>query len=75
MKKGKLTASILAILLIVCSSVLLSVENIGEIKFEVGSIFILLACVCWGFENNITKRMFWAFGLVKMRAANSGYLY
>lgn len=26
-------------------------------RFSVGSLFVLLACVCWGFENNCTRNL------------------
>ena len=46
-----------AILLITLSSVLISVENIESFSFSIGSLFVLLACVCWGFENNCTRKI------------------
>lgn len=46
-----------AILLITASSILLSVEDIRSFSFSTGSLFVLLACVLWGFENNFTKRL------------------
>ena len=47
----------LAIGLITLSSVVLSVEDAGSFQFSGGSLFVLLACVCWGFENNCTRMM------------------
>ena len=47
----------LAIGLITLSSVLLSVEDASSFQFSGGSLFVLLACVCWGFENNCTRMM------------------
>ena len=44
-----------AIALVTISSILLSVEDLSSFTFSVGSIFVLLACVCWGFENNCTR--------------------
>ncbi|MBE5960230.1 MAG: DMT family transporter [Lachnospiraceae bacterium] len=44
-----------AIGLITVSSILLSVEGIESFQFSYGSIFVLLACICWGFENNCTR--------------------
>ena len=32
-----------------------SVEDISSFSFSFGSIFVLLACVCWGLENNCTR--------------------
>ena len=39
------------------SCALLSFEDISELKFSLGSIFVLIACVCWGIENNCTRRL------------------
>lgn len=46
-----------AIALITFSSALLSFEGSESLKFSPGSIWILFACLCWGFENNCTKMM------------------
>ncbi|MBR3298685.1 MAG: DMT family transporter [Clostridia bacterium] len=45
----------LAIALITLSSLLLSFEGADSFKFSYGSLFVLLAAVCWGFENNCTR--------------------
>lgn len=47
----------LAIGLITLSSIILSFEDAHCLHFSIGSLFILLACLCWGFENNCTRRM------------------
>lgn len=47
----------LAISLITVSSILLTVEDFGSLTFSSGSIFVLAACVCWGFENNCTRAL------------------
>lgn len=47
----------LAIGLITISSVVLSIENADSFRFSGGSLFVLLACICWGFENNCTRMM------------------
>lgn len=39
------------------SCLLLSFEDIDSLKFSYGSLFILLACVCWGVENNCTRKI------------------
>ena len=44
-----------AIALVTIASVILSFETPKEIEFNVGSLFVLGACVCWGLENNCTK--------------------
>lgn len=47
----------IAIALITLSSILLSVENYSNLSFSIGTVFALLACVCWGFENNCTRML------------------
>ncbi len=47
----------LAIILVTISSILLSVEDVSSFTFSWGSIMVLLACVCWGFENNCTRML------------------
>lgn len=44
-----------AIALVTLSSIILSVEDASGLKFSWGSLFVLLAAVCWGFENNCTR--------------------
>ena len=46
-----------AIFLITLSSILLSFEGIGSFQLSYGSLFVLLATVCWGFENNCTREI------------------
>ena len=45
------------ILLITSSCVLLSFENVSAFQFSKGSILILLAAICWGLENNCTRKI------------------
>lgn len=47
----------LAIGMITLSSVILSFEGVSSFRFSVGSLSVLLACICWGFENNCTRTM------------------
>lgn len=47
----------LGIILVTVASVLLSLEDTGSLHFSIGSLFVLLACVCWGLENNITRKL------------------
>ena len=47
----------LAIGLITLSSMILSFEDAASLDFSFGSLFVLAACVCWGFENNCTRMM------------------
>ena len=44
-----------SILLVVASSIILSFEGSHSLDFSTGSLFVLAACICWGFENNCTK--------------------
>jgi len=44
-----------AIALITLSSILLSFEGADSFRFSRGSLFVLMATVCWGFENNCTR--------------------
>ncbi len=46
-----------AIGLITLSSILLSFEGTDSFRFSIGSIFVLLATLCWGFENNCTRNI------------------
>ncbi len=45
------------ILFTAVSCAILSVEDAASLRFSAGSLLILLACVCWGFENNCTRRL------------------
>ena len=45
------------IVFVTLSCTLLSLEDIEGLRFSFGSLFILLACVCWGFENNCTRKI------------------
>lgn len=47
----------LGIGLVTLSSILLSVEDVKSFSLSAGSLFVLLACVCWGFENNCTRNL------------------
>lgn len=46
-----------AILLITIASIILTFEGAGSFIFNIGSMFILLSCVCWGIENNCTRKL------------------
>lgn len=39
------------------SCILLSVENPEKLEFSYGALFVLLACLFWGLENNCTRRL------------------
>lgn len=47
----------LGIILITIASIILSLDKINNITLSYGSLFIILACICWGFENNCTKML------------------
>jgi len=42
---------------IVIASAFLSFEGTDSLKLSYGSLFILLAAFCWGFENNCTRKI------------------
>lgn len=42
---------------ITLSCALLSFDDISGLQLSSGSLFILLACICWGFENNCTRKI------------------
>lgn len=45
------------ILFVTASCALLSFEDISSLNFSLGSLFVLLASVCWGVENNFTRKL------------------
>lgn len=45
----------IAISLITAASIILSFDGIGSFCFSYGSLFVLLATICWGLENNCTR--------------------
>lgn len=47
----------MAIGLITLSSILLSFEGTDSFRLSYGSLLVLLATVCWGFENNCTRKI------------------
>jgi drug/metabolite transporter (DMT)-like permease len=47
----------LSISLITISSIILSIEDYSSFSFSIGSIFVLLACIFWGLENNCTRKL------------------
>ena len=47
----------IAIALITLSSIILSFEGTESLQFSYGSLFVLLATICWGFENNCTRNI------------------
>lgn len=47
----------IAIGLITAASILLTFENKNSLSFSWGSLFVILACICWGLENNCTRML------------------
>lgn len=47
----------IAVGLITLSSVILSFEESGSMKFSMGSLLVLAATACWGLENNCTRNL------------------
>ena len=47
----------IGILFVTLSCGILSFEDISSLQFSYGSILVLLAAVCWGFENNCTRKI------------------
>ena len=47
----------LAIVLITLSSILLSFDGAESFRFSYGSLLVLAATICWGFENNCTRKI------------------
>ena len=39
------------------SCLILSFEDISSFNFSKGSLFVLAACICWGVENNCTRKL------------------
>jgi drug/metabolite transporter (DMT)-like permease len=46
-----------AIVFVTIASVVLTVEDISAFTFSTGSFFVLLATLCWGLENNLTRKL------------------
>lgn len=46
-----------AIACICVASVILTIEDLSTVSISIGAIFVLLACICWGFENNCTRNL------------------
>lgn len=46
-----------AILFIVVAGIILSFEDINQFQLSVGSLFVIGASICWGLENNFTRKL------------------
>ncbi len=47
----------IGILCITGACIVLSFEDVSSLQFSMGSLLVLLAAVCWGFENNCTRNI------------------
>ena len=47
----------MGIFFVTLSSVILSLEDVTSLEFSYGSLFVLLAAVFWGLENNCTRKL------------------
>ncbi len=47
----------IAIILVTIASVILSFEGVGSFDFNIGSLCVFGACLCWGIENNCTRKI------------------
>ena len=45
----------IAIGLVTVASIILSFEGAGAFTFNIGSLYVFGACLCWGIENNCTR--------------------
>lgn len=56
--KEKVTPKLwFAVGFITLASIILSFEGSGSFQFSFGSLFVILATCCWGFENNCTRKI------------------
>ena len=46
-----------AIILVLIATSILTFEGQGAFKFNIGSCYVLLACIFWGLENNCTRSL------------------
>ncbi len=63
-----------AITLITIASIILSFKDVNSLSFSSGSLLVLLACICWGFENNCTRILSYKnpFQIVMIKGFGSG---
>lgn len=47
----------ISISLITLSSIILTLHDFNSFSFSIGSVFVLFACLCWGLENNCTRKL------------------
>ncbi|HOI84649.1 MAG TPA: DMT family transporter [Acholeplasmataceae bacterium] len=46
-----------AIIFVTLASIILTVDDVQAFTFSLGSIFVILAAISWGLENNLTRRL------------------
>ncbi|TYC84266.1 EamA family transporter [Acetobacterium wieringae] len=39
------------------ASIILTISDAMTINLSIGAVFVILACICWGFENNCTRNL------------------
>lgn len=63
-----------AIILVTLSSAILSFEDMSSLQFSWGSGLVLLAALCWGLENNCTRKISCknTFQIVMLKGTFSG---
>ena len=47
----------IGIIFVTAASVILSIDLDNKLTFSVGALLTLLACTCWGVENNFTRKI------------------
>lgn len=56
--KEKISSKLwIAIFFIIISSLILTFDNESSLDFSIGSVFVILATISWGLENNCTKKI------------------
>jgi drug/metabolite transporter (DMT)-like permease len=47
----------IAIVLVTVSSIIISFGGMDSLKFSIGSLLVIGATICWGLENNCTRKI------------------
>lgn len=48
---------LVSIILIIIACIILTVDGFDCLVFNIGSVFVLLSALCWGLENNCTRKI------------------
>lgn len=56
-KEAVSTRMWMVIALVTLGSILLGIEGTQMLSFNLGSVLVLCACLCWGIENNCTRKL------------------